>query len=75
VRKRDVSIGPRSRAGITAWDIFGTTTQTATKLGVNVAHHLHDCLSGTYQMPSQAALITQRAADAHSGSAAALAAA
>jgi len=24
VRKRDVSFGPRSRAGVTAWDIFGT---------------------------------------------------
>jgi len=65
VRKRDVSFGPRSRAGVTAWDIFGTITQTATKLGVNVAHYLHDRLSGAYQMPSLADLITQRAAEAH----------
>jgi len=65
VRKRDVSFGPRSQAGITAWDIFGTITQTAAKLGVNVAHYLHDRLSGAYQMPSLAALITQRAAEAH----------
>jgi len=65
VRKRDVSFGPRSQAGITAWDIFGTLTQTAAKLGVNVAHYLHDRLSGAYQMPSLAALITQRAAEAH----------
>jgi len=65
VRKRDVSFGPRSRAGVTAWDIFGTITQTAAKLGVNVAHYLHDRLSGTYQMPALAALITQRAAEAH----------
>jgi len=75
VRKRDVSFGPRSQAGIAAWDIFGTITQTAAKLGVNVAHYLHDRLSGAYQMPSLAALITQRAAEAHSNSAAALAAA
>ncbi len=75
VRKRDVSFGPRSQAGITAWDIFGTITQTAAKLGVNVAHYLHDRLSGAYQMPSLAALITQRTAAAHSGSAVALAAA
>ncbi len=65
VRKRDVSFGPRSRAGVMAWDIFGTITQTAAKLGVNVAHYLHDRLSGAYQMPSLAALITQRAAEAH----------
>jgi len=65
VRKRDVSFGPRSRAGVTAWDVFGTITQTATKLGVNVAHYLHDRLSGAYQMPSLATLITQRAAEAH----------
>ncbi len=64
VRKRDVSFGPRSRAGITAWDIFGTITQTAAKLGVNVAHYLRDRLSGAYQMPSLADLITQRAARA-----------
>jgi len=75
VRKRDVSFGPRSQAGIAAWDIFGTITQTAAKLGVNVAHYLHDRLSGAYQMPSLAALITQRAAEAHSNSAAALTAA
>ena len=65
VRKRDVSFGPRSQAGLTAWDIFGTITQMAAKLGVNVAHYLHDRLSGAYQMPSLAALITQRAAAAH----------
>jgi len=75
VRKRDVSFGPRSHAGITAWDIFGTLTQTAAKLGVNVAHYLHDRLSGAYRMPSLAALITQRAAEAHSGFTVALAAA
>ncbi len=65
VRKRDVSFGPRSQAGVTAWDVFGTITQTATKLGVNVAHYLHDRLSGANRMPSLAALITQRAAEAH----------
>jgi len=75
VRKRDVSFGPRSQAGLTAWDIFGTITQTAAKLGVNVAHYLHDRLSGAYHMPSLADLITQRTVAAHSGSAVALAAA
>ena len=75
VRKRDVSFGPRSRAGIAAWDIFSTLTQTAATLGVNVAHYRRDRLSGTYQMPSLADLITQRTAPAYAGSALALAAA
>ncbi len=65
VRKRDVSFGPRSQAGVTAWDVFGTITQTAAKLGVNVAHYFYDRLSGAYRMPSLADLITQRAAEAH----------
>jgi len=65
VRKRDVSFGPRSQAGLTAWDIFGTITQTAAKLGVNVAHYFYDRLSGAYRMPSLADLITQRATEAH----------
>jgi len=65
VRKRDVSFGPRSQAGVTAWDVFGTITQTAAKLGVTVAHYFYDRLSGAYRMPSLAALITQRAAEAH----------
>ena len=65
VRKRDVSFGPRSRTGVTAWDIFGTITQTAAKLGVNVAHYFYDRLSGAYRLPSLADLIIQRAAEAH----------
>ncbi len=64
VRKRDVSCGPRSQAGLTAWDIFGTITQTAAKRGVNVAHYFYDRLSDANRMPSLAALITQRAAEA-----------
>jgi len=65
VRKRDVSFGPRSHAGVTAWDVFGTITQTAAKLGVNVAHYFYDRLSGANRMPALADLITQRATEAH----------
>jgi len=65
VRKRDVSFGPRSRAGLAAWDIFGTLTQTAAKLGVNIAHYLYDRLSGAGRLPSLAALIAQRTLTAH----------
>ncbi len=75
VRKRDVSGGPRSHAGRTAGDIGGTLTPTAATRGVTVAPYWPDRLSGADQMPSLAALSTQRAAAAHAGSTAALAAA
>jgi hypothetical protein len=62
VRKRDVSYGARSPAGITAWDVMQTIVATATKLGVNVLHYLQDRLSGAPQLPALADLIRQRAA-------------
>ncbi len=61
VRKRDVSFGPRSPAGLRAWDVFGTLTQTAAKLGVNIAHYFYDRLCGAARLPSLAALILQQA--------------
>ncbi len=62
VRKRDVSFGPRSPAGLRAWDVFGTLTQTAAKLGVNIAHYFYDRLVGVSHLPSLATLILQQAA-------------
>ena len=61
VRKRDVSFGPRTRDGATAWDTFMTLAETATKLGVSFYHYIHDRVSGAYRMSSLADLITQRA--------------
>jgi len=61
VRKRDVSFGARSPAGIRAWDGLQTILGTAGKLGVNVLHYLRDRLSGAYQLPALADLIRQRA--------------
>src|SRR3989441_217372 len=61
VRKRDVSFGPRTREGATAWDTFMTLAETATKLGVSFYHYIHDRVSGTYQMPALADLIEERA--------------
>jgi hypothetical protein len=63
VRKRDVSFGARSPAGIRAWDCCHTITATAQKLGVNVLHYLQDRLSGARQLPALADLIAQRAAE------------
>ncbi len=61
VRKRDVSFGPRTREGAQAWDTFMTLVETATKLGVNFYHYIHDRVSGAYQMPPLADLIEERA--------------
>jgi hypothetical protein len=61
VRKRDVSFGPRTREGATAWDTFMTLAETATKLGVSFYHYMQDRVSGTYQMPALADLIAERA--------------
>jgi len=61
VRKRDVSFGPRTREGATAWDTFMTLAATATKLGVSFYHYMHDRVSGASQMPSLADLIVERA--------------
>src|SRR5215475_8128774 len=61
VRKRDVSFGPRTRDGATAWDTFMTLAATATKLGVSFYHYMHDRVSGASQMPPLANLIVERA--------------
>ncbi len=61
VRKRDVSFGPRTREGATAWDTFMTLAATATTLGVSFYHYIHDRVSGASQMPSLADLIVERA--------------
>ena len=61
VRKRDVSFGPRTREGATAWDTFMTLAATATKLGVSFYHYIHDRVSGVSQMPPLADLIVERA--------------
>ena len=61
VRKRDVSFGPRTREGATAWDTFMTLAATATKLGVSFYHYIHDRVSGASQMPSLADLVVERA--------------
>ena len=66
VRKRDVSFGARSPAGLRSWDVLQTIIATAKQLGVNVWHYLHDRVSGTYALPALADLIRQRTVqDAH----------
>lgn len=60
VRKRDVSHGARSPAGIAAWDTFHTLIGSAHLLGVNVLHYLQDRFSGACRLPALADLIHQR---------------
>ena len=67
VRKRDVSFGPRSPAGVAAWDTFQTLAATAQKLGVSFIAYLTDRVSGRNAMPSLASLITERAKEMNLG--------
>ena len=61
VRKRVVSFGTRTIDGTKAWDTFMSLSATAKKLGVNFYHYISDRISGDFEMPSMAELITQRA--------------
>lgn len=67
VRRRDVSFGPRTAAGVRAWDVGLTLVATAKKLGVNIYHYIQDRLSGRNELPSLADLIIQRAQELNLG--------
>ncbi len=67
VRKRDVSFGPRSPAGVAAWDTFQTIAATAQKLGVSFLAYLTDRVSGRLAMPSLASRIAERAQELNLG--------
>lgn len=67
VRKRDVSFGPRSPAGVAAWDTFQTLAATSQKLGVSFLAYIVDRVSGQNQMASLASLITERARELNLG--------
>jgi hypothetical protein len=67
VRKRDVSFGPRSAAGVAAWDTFQTIAATAQKLGVSFLAYVADRVSGLNALPSLASVITERASELNLG--------
>ena len=67
VRKRDVSLGPRTAEGVRAWDTGQTIVETAKKLGVSVYAYIKDRLSGAQQMPSLAEIIREKAKQMHLG--------
>jgi hypothetical protein len=51
VRKRDISFGPRTEAGVTAWDTFMTLAETAKKLGVSFFDYVYDRVSEKNALP------------------------
>jgi hypothetical protein len=67
VRKRDVSFGPRTQAGVRAWDTFATLAATSKKLGISFYQYIHDRISGANQIPPMADLITKAAKDLNLG--------
>lgn len=67
VRKRDVSFGPRTQAGIRAWDTFATLAATSKKLGVSFYHYIHDRISGENQILPLADLVTKAAKELNLG--------
>jgi hypothetical protein len=62
VRKRDVSFGPRSPAGATAWDTMMTLAATTQQLGVSFVAYLQDRLRQTGQIPPLADRLRAQAA-------------
>jgi hypothetical protein len=63
VCKRDISLGPRSAAGMRVWDAFQTLVDTARKLGVNIYHYLRDRICGAPDLQRLADRITEQAGD------------
>ena len=61
VRKRDVSFGPRSPAGSSAWDTFMTLAATTRTLGIDFGAFLRDRFTHAREIPPLADLITARA--------------
>jgi len=61
VRQRDVSFGTRTEDGTKANDTFTTLAATAKKLDVSFYAYIYDRISGAYEMPSLAHLITEKA--------------
>ena len=61
VRKRKISLGTRTEDGTKAGDTFATLAATAKKQDVSFYEYIYDRVSGAYEMPSLADLITRQA--------------
>jgi len=51
VRKRVISVGPRSDDGIQAWDTFMSLVGTTKKLGISFFDYINDRIKGEGQIP------------------------
>jgi hypothetical protein len=60
-RARDVSFQTRNEKGTKIKDTFMTINQTAKKLGVSLYDYVYDRVTGKFELPSLAELITQKA--------------
>lgn len=67
VRKRDVSYGPRTTAGVQAWDTFQSLVETARKLGLSCYAYFADRVRQAGLVPRLDLLIIQRAEPLHLG--------
>ncbi|MBU1117329.1 MAG: transposase [Bacteroidetes bacterium] len=65
VRKRDVSLHTITDEGTQANDTFLTITQTCKKLGVNAYDYIFDRVSKTFNLPSLAEVIREKAIPLH----------
>jgi len=61
VRKRKVSFGTRTEEGTKAWDTFMSLSATVKKLGITFYSYLYDRISGAFNIPNLADIISQRA--------------
>ena len=59
VRKRVISVGPRSDDGRQAWDTFMSLVDTTKKLGISFFHYVHDRIKGEGQIPPLIEIIEQ----------------
>ena len=60
VRKRDVSFGPRTPEGVTAWDTFMSLAETTKKLGLSFYEYVLDRVAQRNAIPPLANLIRQQ---------------
>jgi len=67
VRKRDVSFGPRTQAGVRAWDTFATLAATSKKLDVSFYQYIHDRISGANLIPPLADMVAIAAKELNLG--------
>ncbi len=61
VRKRVISVGPRSDDGIRAWDTFMSLVGTTKKLGISFFDYINDRIKGEGQIPPLIEMIEQLA--------------